>query len=233
MSRRTPGNAQGKSGQRDDAGGSTLTRKVAEMDPDVAQALRKMAKTLPAGSPVNEAKLTRRAEEYKNARGTSKAKAKLYPLLGYLYDKLIELNAHPEKQDQFVRVLQKDRTIEWGADLSTLLVQFYLKRSEERYAHALCGAALKAIPYGGLARALGENTNSVNALATQFAERPKKPVRKTPKPCKLELLCSEKQWQRFQADDLAPSQRLTVERSDNGQLELIKAVAKQRVGTDF
>jgi hypothetical protein len=167
-------------------------QKVAEMDPDVAQALHKLAKTLPSGFFVDEAKLTRTAEEYENARGTSRAK-KRYPLVGDLYDKLIDLSADQAKQDKFVRKLRKQQTIEWGADLSSLIAQFYLKRSEKkarRYAYALCAAALKGIPAGGLATALGKNGNGVNAMAERFAGRRKKPIRKPLELRTIELCCS-------------------------------------------
>jgi hypothetical protein len=148
-------------------------------------------------------------------------------LLGELYDNLIVLNAHPERQEQFVRGIQRDKSIEWGTDLSAILVQFYLKRSLEKArecADALCEAALEGIPPGELARSLGENGNSVKSLATRFAARSKESVQTTSKRCKIELLCSEKQWKRLQEDDLATSQRLIVERRDKGQFELIKAM---------
>jgi hypothetical protein len=131
MGGRNTGNGQGRSGQGDGPGRFSWPGKVAEMDPEVAQALLNLAQTPPAGFSVDEAKLTRRAEDYQNAQGTSKAKLR-YLLLGDLYDKLVDLNAHREKQPPFVRMLQKEATIEWGVDFSLLLVQFYMKRPEAK-----------------------------------------------------------------------------------------------------
>jgi|SRR6516162_4463574 hypothetical protein len=199
-------------------------KKVAEMDPEVAQALRKLAKTLQPGFSVDEAKLTRRAEEYENARGASRA-TKRYPLVGDLYDKLIELSAHPEKQAKFVRKLQKRQTIEWGFDLSSLIAQYYMKQSEKkarRYAHALCEAALQGIPAGGLATALGKNGNGVNAMAGQFTG-PKAPVHKALKPCKIDVFCSEDQFKRVHKLP-GPKLRFFVQRRPGGQFELDRSL---------
>jgi hypothetical protein len=226
MGRRNTGNGQGRSGQRDDPHRSSSPGKVAEMDPEVAQALRKLAKTRPPGFSVDETKLTRRAEEYQNARGKSRAK-KRYPLVGDLYDLLIDLNADPEKQAKFVRRrLQKEQTIEWGFDLSSLIAQFYLKRSEKKarvHAHTLCGAALKAIPLGGLERELGENWGNVKAMATLFTDRPKEPVHKPLKPCKIDVFCSEDQLKRVR-ELPGPKLRFFVQRRPEGQFELDRSL---------
>jgi hypothetical protein len=224
MGGRNTGNGQGRSGQGDGPGRFSWPGKVAEMDPQVAQALQKLAKKLPAGFSVDEAKLTRRAEDYQNAQGTSRAKLR-YLLLGDLYDKLIELSAHPEKQPPFVRMLHKETTIEWGVDFSSLLVQFYMKRPKATLrASALCGAALKGISAGGFASALGKYGISVNALATEFTRHLQVPVHKALKPYRIEVSCSDSQWKRLQKDDLVPMQRLIVQRGDDRQFALINAL---------
>jgi hypothetical protein len=219
-------NGQGRSGQRDGRGRFSWPGKVAAMDPQLAQALQKLAKKLPAGFSVDEATLTHRAEDYQNAQGTSRAK-KRRPLVSDLYDKLSELSAHPEKQAEFIHKLQKRQTIEWGFDFSSLIAQYYMKRSGERarrYAYAVCGAALKGIPAGGLASALGKYGISVNALATQFTRHLQVPVRKALKPYTIEVSCSVRQWKRLQKDDLVPMQRLIVQRGDDHKFELINAL---------
>jgi hypothetical protein len=212
--------------------GTGTGQKVAEMDPDVAQALQKLAKTLPSGFSVDEAKLTRRAEEYENARGTSRAR-KRYPLVGDLYDTLIDLSADQAKQDKFVRKLRKQQTIEWGADLSSLIAQYYMKRSEKRirrYAYALCGAALKGIPASGLATALEKNGISVDVLATQFTGRRKKPVRKPLTLRTIELCCSNQVMDTLKGLS-EPNLRFFVDRQGNQlRVRLITPVKQKSKG---
>ena len=225
MRGRNTGNGQGRSGQGDGPGRFSWPGKVAEMDPEVAQALLNLAKRTPAGFSVDEAKLTRRAEDYQNAQGTSKAKLR-YLLLGDLYDKLVDLNAHREKQPPFVRMLQKEITIEWGVDFSSLLVQFYMKRPEAKAtlrASALRGAALKGIPAGELASKLGKNEITVDALATQFTGHLQVPVHKALKPCKIEVFCSEDQFKRVSKLP-GPKLRFFVQRRPEGQFELDRSL---------
>jgi hypothetical protein len=226
MGGRNVGNGQGRSEQRNGPGQSSSPGKIAKMDPDVAQALQNLARTLPSKFSVDEATLTRRAEEYQNARGASRAK-KRYPLVGDLYDKLIELSAPPEKQAKFVRKLRKQQTIEWGADLSSLIAQYYMKRSEkkaERYAYALCAAALQGIPASELASKLGKNGISVDALATQFTEHLQVPAHNALKPCKIEIFCSEEQLKRVRKLP-GPKLRFFVQRRPEGQFELDRSLA--------
>jgi hypothetical protein len=225
MGGRNVGNGQGRSGQGDGPGRFSWPGKVAAMDPQLAQALQKLAKKLPAGFSVDEATLTHRAQDYQNAQGTSRAKKRRL-LVSDLYDKLIELSAYPEKQAEFVHKLQKRRAIEWGFDFSSLIVQYYMKRSGERakpFAYAVCGAALEGIPAGELASKLGKYGISVDALATQFTRHLEKPVHKALKPCRIEVSCSDSQWKRLQKDDLVPMQRLIVQRGDDHQFALINA----------
>ena len=223
MGPRGTGNGQGKSGQGDDPDRSSSPGKVAKMDPKVAQALRNLAKMRPPDFSIDEAKLTRRAEKYQNAKGTDR-KAMGYQLLGKLYDKLIDLFSGPEKQNQFVREHKKDKTIEWGVDLSSMLVQIYMKQSEA-YANALCGAALEGIPSGGLAKALGEDWSNVKTLAALFTERPIEPIPKAPKLCKIEVLCSEEQLKRLNKRS-EPNLRFFVQRRPEaeGKFELDRCI---------
>ena len=218
MSRENKGNGQGGPGQRNGADRPTPTRKAAESDPEVARALQKLAKTLPAGFSVDEAKLKRKIAEYKNARGTSNVKDKLYAALSDLYDKLIFLVAYPEKKQKFERRSQGDETIDSGADLSAMLVQSYLRRSENttrRFADALYEAAMQGISAGNLATVLREPGSGVTAMAKQFAERVKKSVGKTRKVCKIEVFCFEDQFKRLQKRQ-GPKFLFFVERRSEG-----------------
>jgi hypothetical protein len=229
MRGRNAGNGQGRSRQGDGPGRFSWPGKVAEMDPQVAQALLNLAKRLPAGFSVDEAKLTRRAEEYENARGVNKAK-KRRPLVSDLYDELIELSAQPEKQAEFVHKLLRRQTIEWGFDFSSLIAQYYMKRSEKRarrYSYAVCGAALKGIPAGQLASKLGKYGNSVDTLAKLFTDRPKAPVHKALKPCKIEVFCSEDQFKRVSKHP-EPKLRFFVERRPEGQFQLDRCLGQSQ-----
>jgi hypothetical protein len=231
MGGRNTGNVQGRSRPGDGPGRFSWPGKVAEMDPEVAQALLNLAKRLPEGFSVDEAKLTCRAGDYQNAQGTSRAKLR-YLLLSDLHDKLIELSAHSEKQAEFVRKLQKRQTIEWGFDLSSLIAQYYMKRSEERarrYAYVVCGAALKGIPAGELASKLGKNGITIDALAKLFTDRPKAPVRKALKLCKIDVFCSEEQLKR--SHKLSGSKlRFFVQRRPGGkdQFDLDRCLAQSQ-----
>jgi hypothetical protein len=202
------------------------------MDPEVAQALQKLAKTLPSGFSVDDVKLIRRAKEYEDAQGASRTQ-KRYPLVGNLYDQLIDLSADPKKQTKFVRKLQKQQTIEWGFDLSSLIAQYYMKRSEKdarRYAYALCAAALQGIPAGELASALRKNGNGVNAMADGFTGRHKKPIRKTLKLRTIELCCSNQVMDTLQRLS-EPNLRFFVDRQGNQlRVRLITPVKQKPKG---
>ena len=99
-------------------------------------------------------------------------------------------------------------------------------RSEKKvYANALCGAALKGIPLGGLAKALGEDWNNVKTLAALFTERPIEPIPKAPKLCKIEVLCSEEQLKRLNKRS-EPNLRFFVQRRPEaeGKFELDRCI---------
>lgn len=206
---------------------------LARPDREEARARREAAKTLPKGFSVVEVTetISNEVSEYKDAKRSSFKK--LYAVIGSIYDKFLFLYTQPDEQDLFlVECIRKNITIKAGTDLSVILIRFHLNPSKEtrsRYAHVLREAAFRRIRAGELATTLRKKGSSIKAMARAFTDRRKE---SSEKPAiterTIKLACSGKLWKKWQ-EDSKPVLRLTVERQENGKVQLTKITApKQR-----
>lgn len=183
---------KGPSGSRRKTTGSSPTvtkpaaaKRLAQPNPKEKRARRKAAETLPAGFSVDKVRRIGEAKSKEFQRVRKLRNEKFRAVFDVIYDQFLYLNDHQDEQDRFVAdCIGKNMKIRANADLSTILVRFYLNPPQQvttEYAHALRGAALQGVRAGEMGKTLLKKGNSVSDLARDFAARHKK-VKQGPKP---------------------------------------------------
>jgi hypothetical protein len=175
---------------------------IARPDPELANSLQEVAKSLPKKFFVDERAIGRLVVDYKTARSEKRTGTQeLNALFDKLYGVYVRLNACPKELDRF---LYKCRArgitiVDLDTDLTQTLMEFYARGRSKKaimYAAALCEAAMKRINVGFLGLRLGnlgpDGMNSIEgstgtrieglmqplnirAMAQDFANRQKKP----------------------------------------------------------